>query len=123
MPLGKNGLRSQKATPPIAGAIATGLCALFGIIGAVAAYTEGTTAVQWSLAASAAAYLAGGFRPTLNAIQALRARHLDVDVLMIIAAVGAALIGDWLEGVVLLFLFSLSGTLEAFAMYRTTRSI
>jgi len=42
---------------------------------------------------------------------------------MIIAAVGAAIIGDWIEGVVLLFLFSLSGTLEAFAIYRTNRSI
>jgi len=42
---------------------------------------------------------------------------------MILAAIGAAAIGDWIEGVVLLFLFSLSGTLEAFAMYRTTRSI
>jgi hypothetical protein len=42
---------------------------------------------------------------------------------MLLAAAGAALIGDWLEGAVLLFLFSLSGTLEAFATYRTARSI
>lgn len=49
--------------------------------------------------------------------------QLNVDLLMILAAIGAAAIGDWIEGVVLLFLFSLSGTLEAFAMCRTTRSI
>ncbi|MGV2341235.1 MAG UNVERIFIED_CONTAM: HAD-IC family P-type ATPase [Planctomycetaceae bacterium] len=54
---------------------------------------------------------------------ALRERALNVDVLMIVAAAGAAGIGEWLEAIVLLFLFSLSGTLEAFAMYRTTRSI
>jgi Cd2+/Zn2+-exporting ATPase len=48
---------------------------------------------------------------------------LNVDLLMLLAAAGAALIGDWLEGAVLLFLFSLSGTLEAFATYRTARSI
>jgi Cd2+/Zn2+-exporting ATPase len=42
---------------------------------------------------------------------------------MILAAAGAALLGDWGEGAVLLFLFSLSGTLEAYALYRTTRSI
>ncbi len=42
---------------------------------------------------------------------------------MILAALGAAVIGDWVEGAVLLFLFSLSSMLEAFAMYRTTRSI
>lgn len=56
-------------------------------------------------------------------LTALKNRQLNVDLLMIVAALGAAAIGDWLEGVVLLFLFSLSGTLEAFAMYRTTRSI
>jgi Cd2+/Zn2+-exporting ATPase len=42
---------------------------------------------------------------------------------MILAAVGAAALGDWLEGAALLFLFSLSHTLEHFALYRTTRSI
>lgn len=42
---------------------------------------------------------------------------------MVAAALGAAILGDWVEGAVLLFLFSLSGTLEAFATYRTNRSI
>ncbi len=42
---------------------------------------------------------------------------------MVVAAIGAAILGDWGEGAVLLFLFSLSGTLEAFATYRTNRSI
>jgi Cd2+/Zn2+-exporting ATPase len=42
---------------------------------------------------------------------------------MLLAAGGAALIGEWLEGSILLFLFSLSGTLEAFATWRTARSI
>ena len=59
----------------------------------------------------------------VSAVQALRRGQLNVDLLMIMAAAGAAVIGDWLEGTVLLFLFSLSGTLEAFAMFRTTHSI
>jgi Cd2+/Zn2+-exporting ATPase len=80
-------------------------------------------AQAWSIALCAAAYLAGGFGPTTNALSSLRKGQLNVDLLMILAAIGAAAIGDWIEGVVLLFLFSLSGTLEAFAMYRTTRSI
>lgn len=42
---------------------------------------------------------------------------------MVAAAIGAAILGDWVEGAILLFLFSLSGTLEAFATYRTNRSI
>jgi Cd2+/Zn2+-exporting ATPase len=69
------------------------------------------------------AYLAGGLGPTLAAAAALRQGQLNVDLLMILAAAGAATIGDWIEGAVLLFLFTLSGTLEAYAMYRTRRSI
>jgi Cd2+/Zn2+-exporting ATPase len=82
-----------------------------------------SNAQAWSVTACIGAYLAGGYGPTVNAVTALRSRQLNVDLLMILAAIGAAAIGDWIEGVVLLFLFSLSGTLEAFAMYRTTRSI
>ena len=47
----------------------------------------------------------------------------DVDVLMLLAAFGAAVVGHWLEGAVLLFLFSLGNTLETFAFRRTRRSI
>ena len=112
-----------KASPPIFGAIATAICAVLGTVGAVLHRMDFSTASEWSVAACAAAYLAGGLGPTVNAVSALRNRQLNVDLLMILAAIGAAAIGDWIEGVVLLFLFSLSGTLEAFAMYRTTRSI
>jgi Cd2+/Zn2+-exporting ATPase len=69
------------------------------------------------------AYFTGGVLPSLASLQSLRAGTLNVDTLMIVAAAGAAYLGDWSEGVVLLFLFSLSGTLESFAMYRTTKSI
>lgn len=101
----------------------TAVCGLLGIAGAVLHFMDSPTAAAWSIAACAAAYLAGGILPLGNALSSLRQGQLNVDLLMILAAIGAALIGDWLEGVVLLFLFSLSGTLEAFAMYRTTRSI
>ncbi len=56
-------------------------------------------------------------------LAALRQRQLSVDLLMILAALGAAYLGDWAEGAVLLFLFSLSGTLESYAFYRTRHSI
>lgn len=112
-----------KATPPIFGAGATAVCAFLGIVGAVLHGIDGTMAQVWSVAACVGAYVAGGIGPTINASKSLRKGQLNVDLLMIVAAIGAAAIGDWIEGVVLLFLFSLSGTLEAFAMYRTTRSI
>jgi Cd2+/Zn2+-exporting ATPase len=115
--------KEGKATPPTFGAVATAICAVLGIVGAVFHGIDGSASQVWSVAACAGAYLAGGIGPAINASTSLRKGQLNVDLLMIVAAIGAAAIGDWIEGVVLLFLFSLSGTLEAFAMYRTTRSI
>lgn len=69
------------------------------------------------------AYVAGGFRPLKESLSALCRGKLNVDTLMVAAALGAAILGDWGEGSVLLFLFSLSSTLEAFATYHTNRSI
>jgi Zn2+/Cd2+-exporting ATPase len=114
---------AEKASPPILGAIATAVCAVLGMIGAALHSSDFAAAQALSIAACVGAYLAGGFEPTMHAVASLRKGRLNVDLLMILAATGAAVIGDWIEGVVLLFLFSLSGTLEAFAMYRTTRSI
>lgn len=78
------------------------------------------TVTTWAIIAG---YIAGGHGPARNAFVNLLRGEFNVDLLMIVAAAGAAAIGDWGEGLVLLFLFALSGTLEAFAMYRTTRSI
>lgn len=115
--------RLEKAAPPIGSAVATAVCALFGVIGGGLYWIDDPVAHSLSIAACVVAYLAGGIGPVANALASLRKGQLNVDLLMIIAAIGAAAIGDWIEGVVLLFLFSLSGTLEAFAIYRTTRSI
>ncbi|HEU4322498.1 MAG TPA: heavy metal translocating P-type ATPase [Roseiflexaceae bacterium] len=85
---------------------------------------EGTAtapAIVWAL--YLAAYIAGGFYSVQEAWQILRQRRFDVNVLMIIAAVGAALVGQPKEGAVLMFLFALSNTLETYAMGRTHASI
>jgi len=68
-------------------------------------------------------YLTGGWTPVLDVIGALAKKRLDVNLLMVLAAAGAAIIGDWGEGAALLFLFSLSGALEKFTLERTARSI
>lgn len=69
------------------------------------------------------AYGAGGYTGLIGALTELRTGKLDIDFLMIVAAIGAALIGEWEEGALLLFLFTLSGALEKFAMDRTRQAI
>ncbi len=115
-PAPKTGGTPGKA-PPLNAALATVLCAAFGL----AAWAVGPG--QASTALYVLSYLAGGTMTTLVAATELVRRRLTIDLLMIFAAVGTAILGDWGEGAVLLFLFSLSNTLEAYAMYRTTRSI
>ncbi len=68
-------------------------------------------------------YLAGGTYATIDAIKALRHGSVEVDLLMVVAAIGAATIGGWVEGGILLFLFSLGNALEHFALGRTHRAI
>ena len=69
------------------------------------------------------AYVFGGYYSALDAIESLKNREFDVNMLMIVAALGAAALGEPREGALLMFLFSLSGTLETFAMGRTHASI
>jgi Cd2+/Zn2+-exporting ATPase len=69
------------------------------------------------------AYLTGGYFGTLDSYQLLRERRIDVNLLMILAAVGAALVGEVAEGAILLFLFSLSNTLQSFALMRSRRAV
>jgi Cd2+/Zn2+-exporting ATPase len=67
---------------------------------------------ELSLALYLAAYLLAGWDTAIHAWHALRARTFDTDLLMIAAALGAAFLGEYAEGALLLFLFSLSHTLE-----------
>ena len=67
--------------------------------------------------------LAGSFFALTTAWESLRAREVDVNLLMVLAAVGAVAVGQPLDAAALLFLFSLSSTLEALAMGRTKRAI
>ena len=69
------------------------------------------------------AYIAGGFYGLKSAVESLRQGEVDVDLLMILAALGAAVIGQWREGAVLLFLFSLSNVLQDYAIGRSRQAI
>ncbi|MFD2255319.1 heavy metal translocating P-type ATPase [Luteolibacter algae] len=69
------------------------------------------------------AYFFAGQEGVKSAIASLRERVLDVDVLMVLAALGAAVVGAPFEGALLLFLFSFSNVLQRYAMERTHRAI
>ncbi len=69
------------------------------------------------------AYLTGGAFGLKSSLQSLKARTIDIDLLMILAAVGAAVVGAPFEGVMLLFLFSLSNVLQEYALDRTRNAI
>jgi len=70
-----------------------------------------------------AAYVIAGYDITRHALHALRERHLDTDLLMVLAALGAAALGEFAEGALLLFLFSLGHALEERALDRARRAI
>jgi Cd2+/Zn2+-exporting ATPase len=69
-------------------------------------------------------YVAGGFFGAKGAIESLvNRRRIDVDMLMVLAALGAASIDQWHEGAILLFLFSLSHVLQEYAIGRSRQAI
>ena len=70
-----------------------------------------------------AAYFFGGFYTLREAIDNLRLKRFEIDTLMLVAAAGAAALGAWAEGALLLFLFSLGHALEHYAMGRAKRAI
>ena len=75
------------------------------------------------LALNLVSYVAGGFYGVRTAVNSLREGEIDVDMLMVLAALGAAIIGLWHEGAVLLFLFSLSNVLQEYAFGRSRSAI
>ncbi len=68
-------------------------------------------------------YAAGGWEPGRAGLQALREKTLDVDLLMVVAALGAAAIGQVTDGALLIVIFATSGALEALATARTADSV
>ena len=86
--------------------------------------SERLGAPEWlTLVFNITSYVAGGFYGAKTAIESLRERTIDVDMLMVLAALGAASIGQWHEGAILLFLFSLSNVLQDYAIGRSRQAI
>ncbi|MGT2769253.1 heavy metal translocating P-type ATPase [Streptococcus ictaluri] len=70
------------------------------------------------------AFIIGGYQSAKSGLlDLIQEKHLSVDVLMILAAIGAGIIGYWLEGALLIFIFSMSNTLEEMAMEKSKDAI
>jgi Cd2+/Zn2+-exporting ATPase len=96
---------------------------LLAILASLFAESWGAPA-EFVLALDITAYIAGGFYGAQNALNSLlRERKIDVDMLMILAALGAATVNQWHEGAILLFLFSLSNVLQDYAIGRSRQAI
>ena len=76
-----------------------------------------------SLTLYIAAYFFGGYFTAKEAIQTVAKGGFEIDFLMLVAAIGAAILGEWAEGALLLFLFSMGHALEHYAMNKARKSI
>ena len=98
------------------------LCGVFLLIGFLIEKLTGLA--NWiSLLIYVISYCFGGFFITIEASKKIPKGEFDIDFLMIAAAAGAAYIGSWAEGALLLFLFSLGHALEHYAMNKAKKSI
>lgn len=99
----------------------SGACLAFLLAGLIVEFAGVPT---WAaVSVFVAAYIAGGVFSAAEVIGALARGRITIDLLMLTAAAGAASLGHWPEGAFLLFLFSLSGALEAMILSRTRRAI
>lgn len=97
------------------------LCGLFLLAGFILSFTSVSSTV--SLVLYIIAYFFGGFFTAKEAYETIIRGGFEIDFLMLVAAIGAAILGEWAEGALLLFLFSLGHALEHYAMGRATKSI
>jgi Cd2+/Zn2+-exporting ATPase len=112
---------SEKGMEIMRARIGTIICTVFLIIGFI--FDLG---LQWeySWLLYLLAIVAGGIELTIDGVKELiQEKHFNVDLLMMIAAVSAGVIGDWREGALLIFIFSMSHLLEEYATEKSAREI
>ena len=101
--------------------IATTISGILIILGIVLQWQNFDTAAAIIFVLS---FIIGGYKQAKEGfIDTVENKHLNVDILMVLAAVSASLIGYWMEGALLIFIFSLSGSLEEYATDKSTQAI
>ena len=103
-------------------AVLATVCGVAGVAGALA--ERFAPGLPWlGRAVFAVGLVAGGWDAAVDTWGNLRKREIDIHFLMLAVAAGAVAIGAWGEAVLLLFLFSASGAMEAYALDRTQREV
>lgn len=100
----------------------TAICAISLLLGIFAEHT-GILPQNIAIYFYLISYASGGYQGLIETFESLRKLELNIDFLMIAAALGAAVLGEWIEGATLLFLFSLSGALESYALGKSRNAI
>jgi Cd2+/Zn2+-exporting ATPase len=103
-------------------AVSAAACGLFGLLGIFARHMEWGPAWLPNVL-FVCSMIGGGWDAARDALKGVLKWQMDIHFLMIAVALGATFIGAFAEGALLLFLFSTSGALEYFALYRTKREI
>ncbi|MDZ5712735.1 heavy metal translocating P-type ATPase [Jeotgalibacillus haloalkalitolerans] len=109
---------AQQSVKPLPITTISGLLLALGFIGSFTAIPDWLVTVFY-----AAAIVIGGYKPARSAFYAVKSRSLDMNVLMVTAAIGAALIGEWFEGATVVWLFALGNALQNRSIERTRDSI
>ena len=113
----KFNLEAVLSNPEMQAALGSGILMLI-------AWAAGSWSEILSVLLYVISYTIGGWNKAKEGIETLiKDRDLDVNLLMIAAALGAASIGYWNEGAMLIFIFALSGALESYTMERSKKDI
>ena len=130
MAQGANALANKNAVPevsffekirPHAELIAAGISGILIAAGWILGKGDSQTA---SVITFILAYLIGGYAKAKEGIEAtIEDKELNVEMLMIFAAIGSAIIGYWTEGAILIFIFAMSGALETYTMNKSHKEI
>ncbi|WP_416349171.1 heavy metal translocating P-type ATPase [Listeria seeligeri] len=101
--------------------VTTGISGVLIVIGWIFGSEVGEV---WTAVIFLSAFIIGGFEQAKEGILAtIKTKKLNVELLMILAATGASIIGYWFEGAILIFIFSVSGALETYTTNKSKREI
>lgn len=106
---------------PFSELIASAICGILIVIGNVLEYFE---IVKYVPIIFILAFVIGGYAKAKEGIiSTIEEKHLNVELLMIFAAIGSAIIGYWNEGAILIFIFGVSGALESYTTNKSKKEL